>query len=123
MYKWLLAILLASSCIFGLIVLVAETPQSAEELAKEDANKLKFVATDFQFDKTEYHVKKGSTLTVELNSKQGVHGLGIPDLGIDLQGDKLTQEVTFDKAGTFDVHCSVMCGLGHADMVAKLIVE
>lgn len=123
MYKWVMAVLMGSAFVFGMIILVAQTPQSAEEVAQENANKLKFIATDFQFDQTEYRVKQGSTLTVELTSKQGIHGLGIPDYGVDLQPDKLTQEVTFDKAGTFEVHCTVMCGIGHADMKAKLIVE
>ncbi|MEB3102757.1 cytochrome C oxidase subunit II [Ferviditalea candida] len=123
MQKYLMVILITAAAIFGIVAMIAQTPKSNEELAKEQKNQLRISATNFQFDKPEYHVKQGSKLTVVLVNKEGIHGLGIPDLNVNLQGDKLQQEVTFDKPGTFDMHCIVMCGAGHANMKSKLVVD
>lgn len=123
MQKYLMVILITAAAIFGIVAMISETPISKEELAQEQKNQLRFTATNFQFDQPEYHVKQGTKLTVVLVNKEGVHGLGIPDYNVDLQGDKLQQEVTFDKAGTFDIDCTVMCGAGHANMKTKLVVD
>ncbi len=124
MYKWIVAVLFFGACALGVGVLIAEMPQppSEEELAAE-ANTLKIVATNWQFDQEEYVVEAGTTKMIELVNQQGLHGISISGLGIDLQGANLSQEVTFDKPGEYDIHCIVLCGQGHADMVAKLIVE
>ncbi|TNJ65536.1 cytochrome C oxidase subunit II [Paenibacillus hemerocallicola] len=82
---------------------------------------LKITATNWKFDKTEYKVKKGETLTVKLDSTEGAHGIKIDKIG-DI-GTNKTKDITFDKAGTYDITCSIPCGSGHATMKAKLIVE
>jgi cytochrome c oxidase subunit 2 len=124
MYKWIVAVLFFGACALGIGVLLNELPQapSEEELAA-DANALKITATNWEFDKPEYVVELGSTKTVKLVNEQGLHGIAIEDLGIELQGATLEQEVTFDKAGTYEIKCIVLCGQGHADMTAKLVVK
>jgi cytochrome c oxidase subunit 2 len=101
--------------------ITAITPAEAGEEAVGE-NELRFVATNFSFDKPEYRVKAGETLTLSLKNQLGTHGVAIEELGIQLmEGD--TVEYTFDKPGEYNVVCSVMCGIGHAEMVSKLIVE
>ncbi|MEW9699711.1 cupredoxin domain-containing protein [Paenibacillus sp. SI8] len=80
-------------------------------------------ATNFKFDQTEYRVKKGEPVTITLDNAQGMHGASIKDFKISLDGGKKTATFTPDKAGSFPIVCSVMCGSGHADMKATLIVE
>ncbi|GAA3332428.1 hypothetical protein GCM10020331_092510 [Ectobacillus funiculus] len=46
----------------------------------------------------------------------------IPAFNVDIQGNG-SATFTADKAGTYEYHCSVMCGSGHANMMGKLIVE
>ncbi len=123
MYKYVMIVLVVAAGILGVATMIAQTPKSAEQVAQENKDKLIITAVNFQFDKAEYHVKKGSTLTVELVNKQGIHGLGIDAYGLALDNNTHSQKVTFDKAGTFDMHCIVLCGPGHNDMKAKLIVE
>jgi cytochrome c oxidase subunit 2 len=94
----------------------AGLPEGMQLLKVEASN-------DFVFDQKEYHVKAGQPVRLILKNKSGVHGLAIKDFNIDLEGDKLTQDVTFDKKGTYEIHCSVMCGVGHANMKSVLIVE
>ena len=39
------------------------------------------------------------------------------------RAERSSEDVTFDKPGTYELHCSIMCGQGHAGMKSKFIVE
>jgi cytochrome c oxidase subunit II len=80
-------------------------------------------ATNFKFDQTEYHVKKGEPVTITLDNSQGMHGASIKDFKVNLSNETKTVTFTPDKAGSFPINCSVMCGSGHANMKSTLIVE
>ncbi|PYI54485.1 cupredoxin domain-containing protein [Paenibacillus flagellatus] len=126
MYKWLMSVLFFGACAFGLIfLLVSAKPEKSEEDAAAESGKpqLKITASNFQFDQPEYKVKKGETLQVVLKNKEGVHGMEINGLGVTLSGKELSKDVTFDKAGSYEIVCTVPCGAGHVNMKAKLIVE
>ncbi|PYI53147.1 plastocyanin/azurin family copper-binding protein [Paenibacillus flagellatus] len=86
------------------------------------SGELKITATNWQFDQKEYKVKKGDTMKVTLDSKEGAHAIKINGINVDV-GTNKSKDVTFDKAGTYDIICSQPCGTGHATMKAKLIVE
>ncbi|CRK83304.1 cupredoxin domain-containing protein [Neobacillus massiliamazoniensis] len=83
---------------------------------------IKVNAKDFEYDKKEIHVKKGDKVKITLQSDDGGHGLAIPAYNVNIQGNN-SAEFVADKTGTFEYHCSVMCGSGHANMTGKLIVE
>ncbi|MCQ6560797.1 cytochrome C oxidase subunit II [Paenibacillus mendelii] len=127
MYKWIMFVVFAAASILGIYLMTNELPGKPVDeaaslppgvtLLKVEAN------SDFTFGEKEYKVKKGETVKLKLVNKSGVHGLAIPDLGIDLQGDKMEQDVTFNEAGTFEMHCSVGCGVGHGDMKSVIVVE
>lgn len=87
------------------------------------AQEVKLVATNFQFDQKEYHVKKGSEVKVTLENKEGLHGINIGEFKVQLDNSKKTATFTPDKAGSYDIICSVPCGQGHMNMKAKLIVD
>ncbi|MNR32688.1 cytochrome c oxidase subunit 2 [compost metagenome] len=80
-------------------------------------------ATNFQFDKTEYRIKKGESVTITLDNSQGIHGASIKEFGINLNNGNKTVTFTPDKTGSFPITCSIMCGSGHASMKTTLIVE
>lgn len=125
MHKWIVAVLFYGAAALGIIVLLNQAPQppSEEELAAQ-ANTLEIVASNWDFDQDVYTVEAGSTMTVKLVNKQGVHGINISGLGIDLQNTHLSQEVTFGEAGEeYEVTCIVLCGEGHAEMKAKIVVQ
>jgi cytochrome c oxidase subunit II len=54
------------------------------------------------------------------------HGFAVPDLGIKepIQKGK-PAVIVFEarRAGTYPVTCSIICGAGHDDMQARIIVE
>ncbi|WP_243299486.1 cytochrome C oxidase subunit II [Bacillus litorisediminis] len=83
-------------------------------------NTVTIEASNWQFDKTEYTVPAGD-VTVNLKNADGFHGITIEGTEISIEGDgKATANL---KAGEYTIRCSVICGEGHAEMVAKLIVE
>lgn len=125
MYKWIMAVLFFGGAALGVGILFAQTPTppTAEEL-EAAANTLTIEASNWDFDQEEYVVEAGSTMTVALKNAQGLHGISISGLGIDLQGANLSQEVTFGEAGEeYEVTCIVLCGEGHAEMRAKIVVQ
>jgi cytochrome c oxidase subunit 2 len=126
MYKWLMFIMFigASLLAVGVMTFGPMAPHPAEHAGEEaaDPNQLKIVASNFEFDKEEYRVAAGSTLTVSLVNKNGLHGAAVEALGINILADE-PQQITFDKPGTYEIKCSILCGVGHAEMVSKLIVE
>ncbi|WP_308638182.1 cupredoxin domain-containing protein [Paenibacillus silvisoli] len=79
-------------------------------------------AKDFEYDQQEIHVKKGDHVKITLASDDGGHGFAIPDYNVDIQGNG-SGEFDAANAGTFEFHCSVMCGSGHRDMKGTLIVD
>jgi len=124
MQKWIMFSLFIVACLLGAGVLFQNISERQAQMASEAkaGPQLKFVASNYQFDKPEYTVKAGEKVTVSLQNKEGLHAVEIKDLGIKLDGQTKSMEVTFDKPGTYEVHCSLPCGPGHAQMVTKLIV-
>ena len=85
------------------------------------------VASNWKFTPAEITVHVGETQQLHLTSSEGVHGIQSDDLGIPqttIMPNKFA-DVSFTpkKAGTFVVHCSVVCGAGHADMALKVNVQ
>ncbi len=84
------------------------------------------VASNWKFTPSEITVHQGEAQTLRLTSTEGVHGIQSDDLGIPqttIMPNKFV-EVTFTpkKTGSYVVHCSVVCGAGHADMALKINV-
>ncbi|MFB9760795.1 cupredoxin domain-containing protein [Ectobacillus funiculus] len=100
----------------------ANSESSASTSSSANVVDIKVMAKDFEYDKKEIHVKKGDTVKITLTSNDGGHGFAIPAFNVDIQGNG-SATFTADKAGTYEYHCSVMCGSGHANMMGKLIVE
>ena len=85
------------------------------------------VASNWKFTPSEITVHVGEPQTIRLTSSEGVHGLSADD-DLDIAQTTIMPnkfvEVSFTpkKEGTFLIHCSVICGAGHADMVLKVKV-
>jgi cytochrome c oxidase subunit 2 len=78
------------------------------------------VASNWKFTPSTIELHVGETTTLRLTSSEGVHGLKSDELGIPqttIEPDQFTTiMVTPKEAGKFVIHCSVICGAGHADM-------
>ncbi|NQU17062.1 MAG: cupredoxin domain-containing protein [Candidatus Saganbacteria bacterium] len=87
-----------------------------------------FILDAYQFDfyPKEIKVKKGDRVRIFATSRDVKHGVYIGEFNINVpvkKGEVKIIEFIADKAGTFDILCSVYCGKGHRVMKAKLIVE
>ncbi|HVA38228.1 MAG TPA: cupredoxin domain-containing protein [Candidatus Dormibacteraeota bacterium] len=85
------------------------------------------VASNWKFTPATITVPAGEPTTLRLASSEGVHGIQSDALGLKqtviVPGKFVEVTFTPSKAGTYPVHCSVMCGAGHADMVLTVEVK
>jgi len=71
-------------------------------------------------------VKQGENVVLDVSSKDVQHGFEVEQLGINepIQPGKPAHiPLDTSKKGEFDVACSIICGPGHNDMTAKIVVE
>lgn len=85
------------------------------------------VASNWKFTPDTITVPAGEPSTLRLTSSEGVHGLksdelGIPDTTI-MPNKFVTVTFTPNAAGTYVVHCSVICGAGHPNMALTIKVQ
>lgn len=84
------------------------------------------VASNWKFTPATIEMHVGETTTLRLTSSEGVHGIQSDALGIPLTtitpGKFVTVDVTPKKAGVYEVHCAIMCGAGHANMILTVKV-
>jgi cytochrome c oxidase subunit 2 len=84
------------------------------------------VASNWKFTPSTIELHVGETTTLRLTSSEGVHGLQSDDLGIPqttiMPGSFTKVDVTPKKAGTYVLHCSIMCGAGHPNMTLTVNV-
>jgi cytochrome c oxidase subunit II len=99
-----------------------DTEQSTETATPDPNNEVNIIASNFDFDKDVYAVKAGEEVKVTLTNEAGNHGIMIEGLDVDIQGEG---EATFTptEPGEYKIFCSIMCGEGHGDMVATLVVQ
>ncbi|QWU17742.1 cytochrome c oxidase subunit 2 [Paenibacillus sophorae] len=80
-------------------------------------------ATNFSFDKKEYHLKKGVPVKIVFENESGNHGVLVPELNLQLDGKNNSQVIVPEQTGTFRMTCAIFCGSGHSQMSADIIVE
>ena len=83
-------------------------------------------AYQFGFSPERIEVKKGDVLRILATSRDVTHGVYIKEYNVKVsvkKGETKKIEFIANKAGEFDILCSVYCGRGHHDMKAKLIVK
>jgi cytochrome c oxidase subunit 2 len=103
----------------AIVLLAGGVPASAH-------TSIDVVASNFKFTPSTIELHVGQPTTIRFTSSQGVHGLKSDDLGIPqttiMAGQFTTVTVTPKKAGKYVLHCSIVCGAGHADMALTVNV-
>ena len=90
------------------------------------AHDVTITARNFTFSPAVVRLKKGEPVVFHLRAAQGVHGLNVPEVGLPhelLTSREKTVRATPHQAGTFVVHCAVVCGTGHSHMGMTFIVK
>jgi cytochrome c oxidase subunit 2 len=98
----------------------AATTQSAAPASGE--NVVNIEASNWKFNQDRYEVKAGQPVTINFTSKEGVHGLVVDGLGIEIQ-QQGSKTFTPDKPGEYKMFCSIPCGPDHGKMTATLVVK
>jgi cytochrome c oxidase subunit II len=98
--------------------------QAAPEM-RNDEQVIRISASTFEYKPSEFTVKKGVPVTLELISVDRHHGFKLP--AFHLRADitpGAVERVRFvpDQAGKFTFFCDVFCGDGHEDMSGTLTV-
>lgn len=85
------------------------------------------VASNWKFTPATIEMHVGETTVMHITSSGGVHGIQSDELGIAQTtikpGEFTDVSVTPKKAGTYQIHCSIVCGSGHGDMVLTVEVK
>ena len=74
----------------------------------------------------EMHVVVNTTYHFELMSRDVVHSFAIPAFRLKqdaLPGRTITGWFRPNRVGTYDIQCTQMCGIGHALMAGRIVVE
>ncbi len=75
---------------------------------------------------SELHVPVGQQVLLELHSKDVIHQFWIPAYRVkkDVMPDRVTQlTFTANRAGTFPIVCTKVCGAGHALMRSQVVAQ
>jgi len=74
----------------------------------------------------ELHVMVNTTYRFELLSRDVVHSFAVPAFRLKqdaLPGRTITGWFRPNRVGTYDIQCTQMCGIGHAMMAGRIVVE
>jgi cytochrome c oxidase subunit II len=100
--------------------------QLAGHVPAQASDDVTITAKNFSFSPAVVRLKKGEPVVFHLRAAQGVHGLDAPEVGIHrmvLTAKEQIVRATPSRAGTFVVHCTIVCGTGHARMQMTFIVR
>jgi cytochrome c oxidase subunit II len=85
------------------------------------------VASNWKFAPAKISIPLNEPTTLRLISSSGVHGIESDELGIQkttiTPGQPVLVTFTPKKAGTYVIHCAVVCGPGHSDMTLTVTVD
>ncbi|CAM3541918.1 cytochrome C oxidase subunit II [Marinicrinis lubricantis] len=125
MKKWM-GLIIAFTLVFSLAACGgngdSDTSNAAVETNESGATELKIIATNWQFDQETYTISKDTPIDFVLDSQEGYHGVKIKGLGIELEKDNKKQ-YKITEAGEYEIVCNIICGAGHSEMKATLIVQ
>ena len=118
--------------LMGLTFLFAVSPRTVAQVAKDAGTEIRGVheiqvtLRKYEFSPGSLRVRKGEQVRLIMAAVDHDHGFRLDDFQINQKIPKGTTtivEFTADKAGTFQFHCSNVCGLGHRNMKGTLVVE
>ena len=117
--------------LMGLTFLSAASPRTVAQVARDageirGVREIQVTLRKYEFSPGSLRVRKGEQVRLIMAAVDHDHGFRLDDFQINQKIPKGTTaivEFTADKAGTFQFHCSNVCGLGHRNMKGTLVVE
>jgi heme/copper-type cytochrome/quinol oxidase subunit 2 len=108
-------------CLVGLFTSIA---LGADE--NPAVKEFKMTAKKYEFTPAEIRVKQGDTVKLTVTALDRDHGIEIKQFKVKQKlrkGEATSVEFVASQKGTFEFHCSEICGVGHHHMKGTLIVE
>jgi cytochrome c oxidase subunit 2 len=124
--KWFLLVssMMAASLLFA--GCSGESKPAATETSQpapaSGENVVNIEASNWKFNQEKYEVKAGTPVTINFKSAEGIHGIGIEGLDVNIEREG-SKTITLDKPGEYKIFCSIMCGPDHGKMTATLVVK
>ena len=118
--------------LIGLTFLAAASPRTVAQVAKDaerglqGVHEIQVTLRKYEFSPGSLRVRKGEQVRLIMTAVDHDHGFKLDDFDINQKipkGTTVVVEFIADKAGTFQFRCSSVCGLGHTNMKATLVVE
>lgn len=103
-----------------------DTPTVDTDTTESTVKEFDVTARQFEFDPSTITVNEGDTVKLNVTSEDTPHGISIAAFGVSQTlspNSTKTIEFVADKAGTYPIVCSVVCGSGHSSMKATLVVQ
>ncbi len=116
----ILVIVLVIVVIGGFFIYRSSSASSTNISSDGNTKTITLDASRWQYSPNSVTVNKGDHVKIIINNKDTIHGISIPDYGINGID---SVEFIADKVGTFEFYCPTMCGEGHRDMKGTLIVQ
>src|SRR5260370_35072281 len=91
-----------------------------------EVHEIKVTAKKYEFDPNPITVKKGEHVRLLITALDHDHGFKIEEFNINQlikKGTTAKIDLTPEKTGTFNFHCSHFCGMGHCKMHGELLLE
>jgi len=106
--------------VLGLVASVSSIAPAAT------AAKIAVSVKNFAFSPATVTVHVGKPATLAFTTQEGVHGVASPGLGFPqtvlMPGKVTSVAFTPKKIGSYTLHCTVVCGAGHAKMMMTVKV-
>jgi cytochrome c oxidase subunit 2 len=118
--------------LLGMTILSAASARTVAQEAKDagtgaqGVHEIQVTLRKYEFTPGTLRVRKGEQVKLVMTAADHDHGFKLDDFNINQKipkGTTVVVEFTADKAGTFQFHCSIVCGLGHRGMKGTLVVE
>ena len=104
----------------------AENPLKVQVFAQQFAWSFGFPGKEEAWSEGEVHVPLDRQVQFKLHGMDVIHSFWVPEWRIKkdaVPGITTTATVTPNKAGTYQLVCTELCGVGHATMRATVVVE
>lgn len=108
------------------LLICAVLLSSCTNKPSEPAQHVPVTMRKFAIEPAVIRVKQSANVVLDISTQDVQHGFQVPELGINepIQPNR-PAEIPLDtsRKGEFKVECSIICGPGHDDMQAKIVVE
>jgi len=104
----------------------AENPLTVDVFSQQFAWSFGYPGKGNVYSEGELHVPVNRQVQFKMHAQDVIHSFWVPEWRIkkdNVPGITTTATVTPDKVGTYQLICTELCGLGHAAMRAKVVVE